>query len=119
MPNPSAKSPAVQILIVDDHRYVHDVISKIMVNVPDMTIAGHAANGQEAIQFCQTRQPDIILMDVVMPVMDGLEASRTIHSLYPEVKILVLSSFQDHESVYALLKTEQSGTSLKTPLPVS
>ena len=115
MLNPSEQKPA-KILIVDDHRYVHDVITKILTDIPDIVIAGHAANGMEAIQVCQIQQPDVILMDVVMPIMDGLEATRTIGLQYPQIKILVLSSFQDHEGVYALLRNGAAGYITKSSL---
>lgn len=113
---PNAPKIIHNILVVDDHRFIHDVISKIIGAVDDMTIVGHASNGWEAIQFCQSSQPDIILMDVVMPVMDGLEAVRTIHAKFPKTKILVLSSFQDHESVHLMLKNGALGYVTKSSL---
>lgn len=116
MPNFPKKEAKHTILVVDDHRFIHDVISKIIGTVNDMTVIGHAANGLEAVQFCQSIQPDVILMDVVMPVMDGLEAVRTIHAKHPEIKILVLSSFQDHESVHLMLKNGALGYVTKTAL---
>jgi len=90
--------PPLRVLIVDDHRYIHEIITKIFENAPDMNIIGQASNGEEAIYVCEQCQPDIVLMDVVMPVMDGLQATKAILSHYPAIKILVLSSFQDHES---------------------
>ncbi|MCA9734817.1 MAG: response regulator transcription factor [Anaerolineales bacterium] len=116
MPNASEKKGAYNILVVDDHRFIHDVISKILSTVKDMTITGHAANGLEAIQLCRNAQPDIILMDIMMPVMDGLEAVRTIHVKYPQIKILVLSSYQDHESVHLMLKNGAVGYVTKSEL---
>lgn len=116
MPNAPKNEIVHNILVVDDHRFIHDVISKIIGTENDMAVVGHAANGLEAVQFCQSAQPDIILMDVVMPVMDGLEAVRTIHSKYPEIKILVLSSFQDHESVRHMLKNGALGYVTKSSL---
>jgi len=94
MSNSSQKENMYRILVVDDHRFVHDIISKILGTVNDMTIMGHASNGLEAIQFCQSSEPDVILMDVVMPIMDGLEAVSTIHAKFPKIKILSFSTFK-------------------------
>jgi NarL family two-component system response regulator LiaR len=116
MPSSLKKESVCSILVVDDHRFIHDVISKIIGGINDMTIIGHASNGLEAIQFCQSTQPDMILMDVVMPGMDGLETVRTLHAKYPNIKILVLSSFQDHESVHLMLKNGAVGYVTKSSL---
>ena len=97
------KTP-IRVLVVDDHRHVHEVISRVLLGIPDICIAGQAANGAEAIELCEEVKPDLILMDVVMPVMDGMQATERIRETYPDLKILVLSSFQDHESVYQLLR---------------
>ncbi len=97
------KTP-IRVLVVDDHRHIHDVITRVLIGIPDITIAGQAANGAEAIELCEEAKPDLVLMDVVMPVMDGMQATERIHEKYPDLKILVLSSFQDHESVYQLLR---------------
>jgi NarL family two-component system response regulator LiaR len=97
------KTP-IRVLVVDDHRHVHEVITRVLIGISDICIAGQAANGAEAIELCQEVKPDLVLMDVVMPVMDGLQATERIREKYPDLKILVLSSFQDHESVYQLLR---------------
>ena len=79
-------------------------------------LVGQGANGQEGISLCAQYQPDIILMDVVMPVMDGIEATKVINERFPDIKILVLSSFQDHESVYAMLRNGAVGYLTKSTL---
>src|SRR5437867_10586857 len=94
----------IRILVVDDHRHVHDIIARVLIGIPDICIVGQAANGAEAVRLCEDVRLDLILMDVVMPVMDGMQATERIHDKYPDIKILVLSSFQDHESVHQLLR---------------
>lgn len=106
----------VRILIVDDHRHIHNIISKILMQEPDLKIVGYASNGLEAIELCKTEKPDVVLMDVLMPNMDGLEATQIIHKEFPHIKILVLSSFQDHESVHALLRSGAVGYVTKDSL---
>ena len=86
----------IRVLVVDDHRHIHEVITRVLERIPDITIVGQAANGVEAIKLCEESQPDLILMDVVMPRMDGMQATEIIRMKYPETKILVLSSFHDH-----------------------
>jgi NarL family two-component system response regulator LiaR len=98
-----AKTP-IRVLVVDDHRHIHDIITRVLIGIADISIVGHAANGAEAVRLCEEVRPDLILMDVVMPVMDGMQATERIHNKYPDLKILVLSSFQDHESVHQLLR---------------
>lgn len=98
-----AKTP-IRVLVVDDHRHIHDVITRVLIGISDISIVGQAANGAEAIRLCEEVGPDLILMDVVMPVMDGMQATERIREKYPDKKILVLSSFQDHESVHQLLR---------------
>jgi len=100
---------AIRVVLVDDHFQMHRIIQKILGASTDIKLVGQGANGQEGILLCEQYQPDIALMDVVMPVMDGIEATQILHERYPGIKILVLSSFQDHESVYAMLRNGAVG----------
>jgi two-component system, NarL family, response regulator LiaR len=104
------------ILVVDDHKFIHDIVTKIVESQLDLEIIGHASNGLEAVQFCENHQPDIILMDVVMPIMGGVEAVQVLRAKYPSIKIMVLSSFQDHESVSEMLKKGAVGYVTKSSL---
>jgi NarL family two-component system response regulator LiaR len=109
------KAP-IRVLVVDDHRHIHDVITRVLMGIPDICIVGQAANGAEAIRLCEQVSPDLILMDVVMPEMDGMQATERIRQKYPDSKILVLSSFQDHESVHQLLRSGAVGYITKDSL---
>ena len=82
----------------------------------DIKLVGQGANGQEGIALSEQLLPDIVLMDVVMPVMDGIEATKVLHERFPAIKILVLSSFHDHESVHAMLKNGAVGYLTKDSL---
>ena len=106
----------IRVLVVDDHRHIHEVITRVLERIPDITIVGQAANGVEAIKLCEESQPDLILMDVVMPRMDGMQATEIIRMKYPETKILVLSSFHDHQSVHQLLRSGAVGYITKDSL---
>jgi two-component system, NarL family, response regulator LiaR len=107
---------SIRVLVVDDHRYIHEIITKALERVSDITIVGQAANGTEAIRLCEDTHPDLVLMDVVMPVMDGLQATEIIRRKYPDLRILVLSSFQDHQSVHKILRSGAVGYITKDSL---
>jgi two-component system, NarL family, response regulator LiaR len=102
-------SQPIRVILIDDHRRVHEAAAAVLAGVGDIKLIAQGSNGQEAIQLCQEYQPDVVLMDVVMPVMDGITATRAIHEAYPHIRILVLSSFQDHESVHTMLRSGASG----------
>ncbi len=106
----------IRVVLVDDHLQIHKIVQTILRETADITLAGQAANGQEGVALCQQYQPDVVLMDVVMPIMDGIEATTVLHQRLPELKILVLSSFQDHESVYAMLRNGAVGYITKSSL---
>ena len=99
----------IRVLLVDDHIQMHRIIQAILGTIPDIKLVGQGANGQEGVALCEQLQPDVVLMDVVMPVMDGIEATKVLHGRFPAVKVLVLSSFQDHESVYTMLRNGAVG----------
>jgi two-component system, NarL family, response regulator LiaR len=103
----------IRLIVVDDHLKVHQGIAAIIDAFDDLEIVGHASNGQEAISLIYEQQPDLVLMDVVMPVMSGIEATRRIHATQPHVKILALSSFQDTDSVREMLNAGAVGYVLK------
>lgn len=111
-----AADTAVRIILIDDHRHVHQAVSIILETVTDIVLVGQGSNGEEAITLCQQLQPDLVLMDVVMPIMDGVQATQQIRQQFPNTKILVLSSFQDHESVHAMLKSGAAGYITKSAL---
>lgn len=106
----------IRVVLVDDHAQIHRTVQMILGATTDIELVGQGANGQEGIVLCEQYQPDIVLMDVVMPVMDGIQATKELHEGYPDIKILVLSSFQDHESVYAMLRNGAVGYLTKDAL---
>lgn len=110
------KENPIRVLLIDDHRQVHQAVTAILAMEDDIQLVGQGSNGQEAIDLCAELQPDLVLMDVVMPVMDGVTATNCIHKQFPNIKILVLSSFQDHESVYAMLHNGATGYITKSSL---
>lgn len=106
----------IRVVLVDDHIQMHEIVRATLGVTADIKLVGQGANGQEGITLCEQLQPDIVLMDVVMPVMGGIEATKILHERFPAVKILVLSSFLDHESVYAMLRNGAVGYLVKSSL---
>jgi len=109
------KNP-IRVILIDDHFQIHATINTILKQAPEIRLVGQGANGQDAIMLCEQYNPDIVLMDVVMPVMDGIQATQLLHERFPSVKVLVLSSFQDHESVHAMLRNGAVGYLTKSSL---
>lgn len=106
----------IRVVLVDDHAQIHRIVQVILGATTDINLVGQGANGQEGITLCEQYRPDIVLVDVVMPVMDGIEATKILRERFPETKVLVLSSFQDHESVYAMLRIGAVGYLTKNSL---
>ncbi len=106
----------IRVVLVDDHIQMHRIVRAALEATPDIKLVGQGGNGQEGISLCEQYQPDIVLMDVVMPIMDGIEATRILHERQPEIKILVSSSFLDHESVHTMLKNGAVGYIIKSTL---
>jgi NarL family two-component system response regulator LiaR len=100
-------------MIVDDHPIVRDGLKSVLLAADDMELAGEAGSGREALARCRESVPDVILMDVVMPGMDGLETTRAVLSQYPEVKIVVLTTFPEEDLVQKALAAGAIGYWLK------
>lgn len=105
--------PDIQVLIVDDHAILRDGIRSLLERQGGIIVVGEASNGREALAQVGELRPDIVLMDVAMPVMDGLEATRRIKDSYPEVKVLILTQHDSREYVTPLLQAGASGYVLK------
>jgi two-component system, NarL family, response regulator LiaR len=109
----SNKSP-IRILLVDDHAVVRSGLGAVLMSFDDMILVGEAGNGEEAVWACQKLKPDVVLMDLMMPVMDGVTATRTIHETMPNIRIIALTSFGERELVEGALKAGAMGYLLKT-----
>lgn len=103
----------IRIIIADDHAVVREGLEAILSAQPDMTLVGVATNGAEAVSLVEGLKPDVILMDLVMPQMDGLAAIRSIMADHPDARILVLTSFADDERVFPAIKAGAMGYLLK------
>jgi len=103
----------IRILIADDHRLVIDGLLLMLREVEDMQCVGEAANGIEALRLLETITADVLLLDINMPEMDGLECCRIVKERHPQVKMLVLSMMRDLSLVKAMLKHGASGFLLK------
>ncbi|RJP20602.1 MAG: DNA-binding response regulator [Deltaproteobacteria bacterium] len=105
--------PRTRILVADDHALVREGIIAILKLHEDLEVAGEAADGKEAVQKAMKLRPDIVLMDIAMPGLGGLEATIEIRKAQPDVRILVLSQYDDKEYVNRLLTAGVSGYILK------
>lgn len=107
----------IKILIADDHAIVRRGLRMLISGESDMEIIGEAANGLEAVELYRQLQPDIILLDLVMPGQSGLEALTQIRAEFPQACVLVLSTFGDNERVFAAIRGGASGYLLKDASP--
>lgn len=105
--------PRPRVLIVDDHAMVRRGLAAFLKAFDDLVLAGEAASGNEALQRCAQDQPDVVLMDLVMPTMDGVEATRAIQERFPRVRVIALTSFGDEELVQRALRAGAIGYLLK------
>ena len=108
---------AIRILITDDHAIVREGLRTLISTEPGMVVIGEAANGLEAVQIACELYPDVILMDMAMPRMGGLEAIQKIKEQCLEAKLLVLTSFSDDETVFPAIKAGALGYMLKNTSP--
>lgn len=104
----------IRVLFVDDHEMVRIGVSSYLSAQPDIEVIGEADNGKTAIQMAIDLKPDIILMDLVMKEMDGIEATRNIIEKWPEAKIIIVTSFLDDDKVYPALEAGATSYLLKT-----
>lgn len=107
----------IRILIVDDHALVRKGTRALLATERDIEVVGEADNGADAVALAQTLHPSVILMDLVMPRMDGIEATRQITSRQPDVRILVLTSFAADDKVFPAIKAGALGYLLKDSSP--
>ena len=104
----------IRVLLVDDHRSIHKTIEVLLRDVEGIELVGQGGNGRDAVQLCEELEPDLLLIDVVMPIMDGVEATKEISERFPHTKIL--ASYQDHESVHSMLHNGAVGYLTKAEL---
>jgi len=95
---------AVRVLIVDDHAVVREGLRNFLGMLPGIELVGEASSGAEAIELAPKVKPQVVLMDLMMPIMDGIEATRRLHELHPEVKVIVLTSFADDDRLFPALR---------------
>src|SRR6266581_8539269 len=104
---------AVRVLVVDDQRLMRDGIASLLSIQDGIEVVGTGINGHEALEQAQVLQPDVILMDLRMPIMDGVAATRQIRGRFPNSKVLMLTTFDDEEYIIDALRAGASGYLLK------
>lgn len=103
----------IKILITDDHNVVRSGLGAFLQVFDDFELVGEASNGKEAVDVCEATQPDVVLMDLVMPEMDGAQATRIIRERFPDTQVIVLTSFKEDNLIEDALKAGAIGYLLK------
>lgn len=104
----------IKVLLVDDHEMVRMGLAAFLSTVEEIDVVGEASNGEEGVQLAQDLKPDVILMDLVMEKLDGIEATKQIKKVYAKAKVIVLTSFIDDEKVYPVMEAGAFSYILKT-----
>jgi DNA-binding NarL/FixJ family response regulator len=112
-----SQSVTIRLLIVDDHSIVRQGLAAMIENEPDMTVVGQAGNGQEAINQYRRLQPDITLMDLRMPQMNGVDATKAVCTEFTQARIIVLTTYDGDEDIYRALRAGAKGYLLKDAEP--
>ncbi|MEJ2736031.1 MAG: response regulator transcription factor [Anaerolineae bacterium] len=108
-----SESNPIRVLLVDDHAVVRSGLSAFLLAFDDLDLVGEASGGEEAVQLCGRLQPDVVLMDLVMPGMDGAQATHAIREQCPDVQVIALTSFKEQELVQGALEAGAIGYLLK------
>lgn len=95
---------SIRVMIVDDHAMLRKGLAVFLMSYDDLKLVGEAVNGQEAIALCEELRPDVVLMDLLMPIMDGVTATRHIREAYPETQVIVLTSFGEEMLIKDVLE---------------
>jgi len=106
-------SDQISVLLADDHPMMREGIAALIGRRPDMKVVAEANNGKEAVDLYKVHQPDVVLMDLQMPVMDGMEAIQAIHAEYPAARIIVLTTYDGDEDIFRSLYAGARGYLLK------
>jgi len=107
----------IRVLLADDHRLVRAGLAGLLSTAPDIEVVGEAADGRQAVELAGTTGPDVILMDLSMPVLDGIEATRQILDAAPSIRVIALTSFADQDKVSDMLASGAVGYLLKDSEP--
>lgn len=103
----------IRILLADDHRFFRDGVRALLSGVPEFVVVDEAGNGEEAVSKAEQHRPDVILMDLQMPVLTGVEATRRIVRAHPQAGVVIITMFEDTDSVLAALRAGARGYILK------
>ena len=104
----------IKILIADDHAVVREGTRQILEQEPDLEVVAEAGDGEEAVRLAGNFKPDVAIIDIAMPKLDGIEATRQIKSLYPGVVVLILTAYDDDQFVFSFLEARAAGYLLKS-----
>lgn len=104
----------IRVLLVDDHRILRDALKGVLEREHDITLVGEAENGAQALEIAREARPDVILMDIGLPGMGGIEATRALRAEHPEIKVVALSTFSDRRIVLQMLDAGASGYVVKS-----
>ncbi len=108
-----ADSKPIRVMLVDDHAVVRSGLSAFLLAFDDLELVGEAGSGEEAISKCEQIKPDVVLMDMVMPGMDGVATTQAVRDKHPNIQVIVLTSFGEKENVQAAMKAGAIGYLLK------
>ena len=103
----------IRVMLVDDHTVVRSGLGAVLSASDDMTLVGEAGDGEEAVRLCERLQPEVILMDLLMPKMDGVAVTKIIHERWPQIRVIALTSFKEKEYVEGVLKAGATSYLLK------
>jgi len=107
------ESNPIRVLLVDDHAVVRSGLGAFLLAFDDLELVGEAGGGEEAVRLCEQLQPDVVLMDLVMPGMDGAAATRIIRGRWPHIQVVALTSFKEKDLVQGVLEAGAIGYMLK------
>jgi DNA-binding NarL/FixJ family response regulator len=107
----------IRVLVVDDHSMVRTGLERLLYHVPDIEMIGGASSGEDAIRQVEAYAPDVVLMDIAMPGLNGVDATRTIVGRHPGIKVIMVSTFDDQRDVAAALDAGASGYLMKDVEP--
>jgi NarL family two-component system response regulator LiaR len=109
----SGEAPPARLLIVDDHALLRTGMRAVLAREPDLEVAGEAGDGMEALEFCRSLRPDLVLMDLSMPGIDGISATRAIKAEFPKIGVLILTAHDDYNLLLDAIKAGAAGFVLK------